>query len=91
MGKIVVRASTLCGALAIEGAEIYIDGNFFGHSGKNGYSKAAAIDGESCSVRVEADGYEKYFVDKVNLYKNATVIWPAMLEGQTRSKNKEKA
>lgn len=91
MGKIIVRVSAVCGALPLEGAAVYINGELCGQSGKNGYTEVIEANGDSCVVGVTAKGYEKYLSDRVRLYKNATVVWSAMLEGQTRSKNQEKA
>ena len=90
MGKIIVRASTVCGALPVEGAAVYINGEIRGYTGANGYSGLFEADGERCTLKIYADGYEKYLLERVRLYKNATVIVSAMLEGQTRSKNQEK-
>ncbi len=90
MGKIVVRASTVCGALPLEGAKIYINGEFRGLTGRSGYSEVFDTEGGDCIVSAEAEGYEKYLSDRVKLYKNAVVVLSAMLESQTRSKNQEK-
>ena len=90
MGKIVVRTSALCGALPLAGAAVYINGELCGRSGENGYSEAFEVSGGDCTVGVAAEGYEKYLSGRVKLYENATVVWSAMLESQTRSKNQEK-
>ena len=90
MEKIIVRVSSVCGALTVEGAEIYINGEFCGISKRYGYSELYEVEGDGCIVSVVADGYEKYHSGRVKLYENATVVWSAMLESQTRSKNEEK-
>ena len=90
MGKIIVRVSMVCGALTVEGAEIYINGELCGLSGRYGYSRPFEVNGDGCVVGVAAEGYEKYTSGRVKLYENATVVWSAMLDGQTRSKNQEK-
>ncbi len=87
MAKIVVRVSTVCGALPVEGAKIYINGVPRGLSGKNGYSDVFEVDADSCTVEVGAEGYEKYLSCRIKLYENATVVWSAMIESQIRSKN----
>ena len=90
MGKIIVRVSSVCGALTVEGAEIYINGEPCGMSGRYGYSKPFDVKDDDCVVGIVAEGFEKYLSGRVKLYENATVVWSAMLESQTKSKNTEK-
>ncbi len=90
MGKIIVRTSTVCGALPVEGAAVYINEEFRGYTGVNGYSDLFKADGETCTVKIKGNGYEDFLLERVKLYKNTAVVVSAMLESQTRSKNQEK-
>ena len=71
MGKIIVRASTVCGALPVEGAAVYINGEFRGYTGANGYSGLFEADGETCTLKIKADGYEKYLLPDERYGDNA--------------------
>ncbi len=89
MAKMIVRASAVCGALPLGGAEVYINDSLCGTTDESGYSDIFDVNGSECRVSVKAAGYEECFSPKIKLYENVTVVWSAMLEGQRSNKVKK--
>ena len=74
MGKIIVRVSSVCGALTVEGAEIYINGEFKGHK-LNSFIKDTDIINDKAKEHLNS-----LFGDNVFSYPKSEILVRMILE-----------